>query len=78
MSNWKPEVLVDGSWGGNSLVFATEEEAIAWGKDRLMRWTVPTDSRAVPTNEPPNYKIDMETGVITRIQYEGKIKIQKG
>jgi hypothetical protein len=55
MPNWKPEVLVDGKWCANALVFATQEEAEQNARDLLMRWFVPTDSRAVESTDPVNY-----------------------
>ena len=55
--SWKPEVLVDGKWGANGLAFRTEQEAKTWASDLLMRWFVPTDSRAVESDEEPNYEI---------------------
>jgi hypothetical protein len=55
--SWKPEVLVSGKWAGNALVFATKEEAEQWGRDLLMRWFVPTDSRAVEVDKPVNYRL---------------------
>lgn len=58
--SWKPEVFAEGEWCGNSMAFATESEALAWGRDLLMRWFVPTDCRAIESDEPVNYKI--ETG----------------
>ena len=55
--SFKPEVFAEGAWTGNGLVFATKEEAERWGADLLMRWFVPTDSRAVESTDPVNYKI---------------------
>lgn len=55
--NWAPEVFIDGKWSGNALVFATEQEAVQWGKDLLLRWYVPSDSRAVKTDRPVNYML---------------------
>jgi hypothetical protein len=52
--SWKPEMLVDGKWRANGLAFPTEPEAKAFAL--LMRWTVLTDSRAVESDEPPNYR----------------------
>lgn len=63
--NWKPEVCVSGKWCGNNLVFSTKQEAEGWGIDRLMKWWVPTDSRAVETSDPVNYK--WENGKIQSI-----------
>jgi len=58
--SWKPEVLtptLPPVWSGNALRFATREEAEAYGRDLLRRWTVPTDYRAVESDDPVNYKI---------------------
>lgn len=53
MSAWKPEFFIPGEgWCGNRLVFRTEEEAARWASG-LARW----DSRTVPTDEEPNYKL---------------------
>lgn len=55
--SYAPEVLVDGKWAGNALRFATEEEADRWAHDLLLRWFVPVDARAVPSNDPVNYEL---------------------
>lgn len=52
---YKAEVLAEGKWTGNGMVFATKKEAEDYGRDLLARWFVPTDSRAVQVNEPVNY-----------------------
>jgi len=54
--SFKPEVFAEGEWCGNGLTFATKEEAEQNAKDLLMRWFVPTDSRAVESDEEPNYQ----------------------
>ena len=54
--SWKPEVMVEGKWCGNALVFATREEAEQNASDLLMRWFVPTDSRAAESMDPVNYR----------------------
>ena len=64
--SWKPEVFTDGEWCGNGMAFATEPEALAWGRDLLMRWFVPKDYRAVESDEPVNYKIEM--GELKRVE----------
>jgi hypothetical protein len=48
----------DGAWTGNGMRYATEKEAIAAGVELLNRWTVPDDSRAVPTQDPVNALFD--------------------
>ena len=56
-ASYAPEVFVDGAWTGNGLRFASEDEAEAWGRDLLMRWFVPSDSRAVASDDAPNYRL---------------------
>lgn len=52
--SFKPEVCAspDGSFSQNSLVFATEAEALASAKDLFHRWTLCTAYRAVESNLP--------------------------
>jgi hypothetical protein len=64
--SWKPEVFVEGKWSANSLRFATEKEAADNARDLLMRWFVPTDSRAAPSDDPVNY--DYTTGVLKAVE----------
>lgn len=52
--NYKPEVLVNGEWGQNALVFEEESAAIASARDLYLRWTLCTDYRAVATDLPAN------------------------
>lgn len=54
--SWKPQVFVENKWAGNALVFATKEEAENNARDLLMRWFVPTDSRAIESEDPVNYQ----------------------
>jgi len=56
--SWKMEVLAEGKWCGNALVFETELEAKLYGADLLSRWFVPTDYRTVETDAEVNYKIE--------------------
>jgi hypothetical protein len=44
---FKPEVLVGGQWSRNSLVFATEAEALASAKELMDRWMSVTEARVV-------------------------------
>lgn len=53
--SWKPEVLVEGKWSRNGLVFATEQEANDSAYDLMMRWMAVNDHRAVEVDEPVNY-----------------------
>lgn len=56
--SWKPQVFVksENKWCGNALVFETREEAEQNASDLLMRWFVPTDSRAIESTDPVNYR----------------------
>lgn len=63
--SWAPEVFLEGKWSRNALRFATEKEAADNAFALLMRWFVPTDSRAAPADEEPNYTwIDGKLGPI--------------
>jgi hypothetical protein len=54
--SYKPEVVADnaGHWCGNSLRFATREEAEANVHALAMRWFLVRDTRVVESDEPPN------------------------
>lgn len=67
---YRAEVIADssGKWAGNALVFATEEEAAAYVADLARRWTLVRDTRTVETDDAPNYHLDVETGVVTRLE----------
>lgn len=67
VTTWKPEVLVEGKWAGNGLVFATEDEAARWARALLGRWFVPTDSRAASSTEPVNARL-LEDGTCEHIR----------
>ena len=54
--SFKSEVLVSGKWENNACRYATEDEAIDAGRELLSRWYVPTDSRAVPSEDEVNYE----------------------
>lgn len=54
--SWKPEVEVQGEFKQNGLVFATEQEAKDNARDLFHRWMLCTDSRAVESDLPVNYK----------------------
>jgi hypothetical protein len=59
-TGWKPEVVADstGKWIANGLVFATEAEALMWASDLAGTWTAVRDYRAVPSDQPVNYRIN--------------------
>ena len=54
MMSWKPEVKVHGDdkWYGNTLRFATMEEAENNAHDR---WALAKGCRATPSEDPVNY-----------------------
>lgn len=56
MQSYKPEFLIGGKWYDNAVRFATEEEARNNAYDKFLVWTVPTDYRATPSDDPPNYR----------------------
>ena len=51
---WVTEVLAQGQWCPNGIVWPDEASALMAGKDLLIRWTVPTDYRAVEVEKEPN------------------------
>ena len=56
--SFKPEVIADrsGKWCGNSLAFASKEEAENYVFNLMMRWTAVSDTRVVESEEPVNYR----------------------
>lgn len=60
--SFKPELLCNGEWCSNATRFATAKEAEAAGREIMSRWFVPTDCRAVPTDDPVNYVFDTVLG----------------
>jgi hypothetical protein len=70
--SFKPEVVADssGTWAGNALRFATEDEAEMYVKDLARRWTLVTATRVVPSDDPVTDAIDLETGVMRRVESE--------
>ena len=59
--SFKVEVEVGREWSTNGCRYATREEAEAAGNELLSRWFVPTDSRAVESPDPVNWRFDFET-----------------
>lgn len=51
MASWRPEVFVEGQWSGNSLRFATYEEALHYVLDLADRWKLTKASRVLPDPE---------------------------
>lgn len=70
--SWKPEVKTgnDKKFYGNSLAFATKEEAEFSAKDLMRRWILVVDWRTVESDEPVNYQINLETGEMTSVAKE--------
>lgn len=60
--SFKPEFLVQGAWCTNAQRFATYEEAKSSALSRFQRWTMPSDYRAMPSDEPVNYRWTPEKG----------------
>lgn len=58
MTNWRPEVKVEGKWSKNQIVFATEGEALKRAKHMEAVWTLVTDHRATETLDPVNYMLE--------------------
>ena len=53
-TGWRTEVLADGQWCPNGIVWPDEQSALQAGRDLLSRWFVPTDYRATPVEDEPN------------------------
>jgi len=66
--SFKSAVQVKGElgWSYNGLVFATSEEAEAWGRDLSRRWIGVEKWEAQPSNEPVNYKY--ENGQLIKVE----------
>jgi hypothetical protein len=60
-TSYKTEVFVDKSWSSNGLRFATEAEAVEYGKELLSRWFAPTDLRAVVSEDKVNYRFNFDS-----------------
>jgi hypothetical protein len=56
--SYAPQVVADssGNWAGNSLRFATREEALESVLGLSQRWTLVTDTRVVESTDPVNYR----------------------
>jgi len=59
MKSFAPEVIADssGTWCGNSLRFATREEAERSVGDLARRWMMVRQTRTVESDDPVNYKL---------------------
>ncbi len=67
--SWKPEVRTgtDPKFYQNSLAFATKEEAEYSARDLMNRWMAVVECRAVESDQPVNYHIDVTTGTMTAV-----------
>lgn len=67
--SYAPEVKADssGNWCGNGLRFPTKEEAEANVRDLMMRWTLVTDTRAVESEDEPNYRWDFSARKLVKM-----------
>lgn len=56
--SWKAEVVTnrEGAWVSNRLRFDTFKEATDYVHDLARRWTMVSDTRVVPTDDPVNYR----------------------
>lgn len=54
--SFRPMVKVGNEWAGNSIRFATREEAESSARDLAMRWTLCVDHRADESDDPVNCK----------------------
>ena len=70
--SFAPEVIADdtGKWYGNSLRFATRDEAMANVKDLFTRWTLVTDYRVVESSLPVTHRWVPGVGLAERIEAE--------
>jgi hypothetical protein len=66
MSSFKPEVIADnsGKWVGNQCRFASFDEANAYARDLMGRWTLVIDTRVVKCDDPVNYRWDKDLGAV--------------
>lgn len=63
--SYAPEVQTSSTaWNGNSLRFATKEEAQLNVRDLMSRWMMVTDTRVVESDDPVNYAWDSSKGLV--------------
>lgn len=70
--SFKPMIktINDPKFYENALRFATREEAEVSAKDTYGRWLSATEWRVDESDQPVNYRIDMETMVMTAVEVE--------
>ena len=61
--SWKPVVRTgnDPKWYGNSLAFATREEAQYSADELMSRWLLVVEADVEESDETVNYRIDWDT-----------------
>ena len=67
---FKPMIktMEDSKFYGNGLCFATREEAEFSAKDIYSRWLMATEWAVEESDDPVNYRIDLETGRMTAVE----------
>lgn len=67
--SFKPMIktINDPKFYPNNLAFATREEAEVSAKDTYGRWLSATEWRVDESDQPVNYRIDLETMVMTAV-----------
>jgi len=66
--SYKAWIQAEGSWNTNSLVFATEQEAKAYGDDLFSRWMLATGVEARKSDEEINHRF--VNRILERIEAE--------
>ena len=61
------KTINDSKFYSNGLCFATREEAEFSAKDIYSRWMLATEWGVEESDEPVNYRIDLETMVMTAV-----------
>ncbi len=66
-ASWAMEVQTGGDdWNGNGVRLATKEECDSYGLNKAMTWTMVSDVRSVPSEDPVNYRWSPECGLERR------------
>jgi hypothetical protein len=66
--SWKCEVTTNNGidWASNAIRLPTREQAEAYARDLMMRWTSVRDWRVVECDDPVNYDWSITQGLIRR------------
>jgi len=67
--SYKPEVQTnkDPNFYGNNVAFATHAEAERSAQDLMARWFAVNEWRVVESDQPVNWQLNLETGVMTPV-----------